>query len=108
MAAAGAAAAVLHGGDAWRIPLKPTPAQEPQMVKGRFLRGANAIVYALSKAVALDEPKADDRGSLLAGMEGRILAMSSLRAVDTSRGSEGQQSGAASQGRKPERRPQQP
>ncbi len=65
-------------------------------------------LYALSKAVALDEPKADDRGSLLAGMEGRILAMSSLRAVDTSRGSEGQQSGAASQGRKPERRPQQP
>ena len=31
------------GANAWRIPLKPTPAKEPQMVKGRFLRGAIAI-----------------------------------------------------------------
>lgn len=29
--------------NAWRIPLHPVPAKEPQMVKGRFLRGAIAI-----------------------------------------------------------------
>ena len=31
------------GDNAWRIPLHPVPAKEPQMVKGRFLRGAIAI-----------------------------------------------------------------
>jgi hypothetical protein len=62
----------------------------------------------LSEAVALDDPKAVDRETLLAAMKGRILATSSLRVVYTSRGSEPQQPGAASQGRKPERRPQQP
>ncbi len=31
------------GDNAWRIPLTPTPARQPQMVKGHFLRGAIAI-----------------------------------------------------------------
>jgi phosphatidylethanolamine-binding protein (PEBP) family uncharacterized protein len=29
--------------NAWRIPLKPVPAKEPAMIKGRFLRGAIAL-----------------------------------------------------------------
>lgn len=31
------------GTNAWRIPLFPVPAAEPQMIKGRFLRGAIAL-----------------------------------------------------------------
>ncbi len=31
------------GDNAWRIPLKPVPAKEPAMIKGRFLRGAIAL-----------------------------------------------------------------
>lgn len=31
------------GENAWRIPLKPVPAKEPAMIKGRFLRGAIAL-----------------------------------------------------------------
>lgn len=31
------------GANAWRIPLKPVPAKEPAMIKGRFLRGAIAL-----------------------------------------------------------------
>jgi phosphatidylethanolamine-binding protein (PEBP) family uncharacterized protein len=31
------------GENAWRIPLNPTPAREPAMIKGRFLRGAIAL-----------------------------------------------------------------
>jgi hypothetical protein len=29
--------------NSWRIPLKPVPAKEPAMIKGRFLRGAIAL-----------------------------------------------------------------
>lgn len=29
--------------NAWRLPLKPVPAKEPAMIKGRFLRGAIAL-----------------------------------------------------------------
>lgn len=45
------------------------------------------------EAVVLDDPKAVDRESLLAAMEGRIVAMSSLRVVYTSSGSVAQQPG---------------
>ncbi|MES2505383.1 MAG: YHYH protein [Verrucomicrobiota bacterium] len=31
------------GSNAWRIPLHPVPAQEPALIKGRFLRGAIAL-----------------------------------------------------------------
>lgn len=31
------------GDNAWRLPLKPVPAKEPAMIKGRFLRGAIAL-----------------------------------------------------------------
>jgi phosphatidylethanolamine-binding protein (PEBP) family uncharacterized protein len=31
------------GDNAWRIPIKPKPAAEPAMIKGRFLRGAIAL-----------------------------------------------------------------
>jgi len=31
------------GDNAWRIPLKPVPAAQPAMIKGRFLRGAIAL-----------------------------------------------------------------
>jgi hypothetical protein len=31
------------GDNAWRIPLKPVPAAQPTMIKGRFLRGAIAL-----------------------------------------------------------------
>jgi len=31
------------GDNAWRVPLKPVPAEEPAMIEGRFLRGAIAI-----------------------------------------------------------------
>ena len=31
------------GANAWRLPLSPVPATEPQSIKGRFLRGAIAI-----------------------------------------------------------------
>jgi len=31
------------GDNAWRIPLKPVPAKQPAMIKGRFLRGAIAL-----------------------------------------------------------------
>jgi phosphatidylethanolamine-binding protein (PEBP) family uncharacterized protein len=75
--------------------------------KGPGLKTYTITLYALAEAVALDDPKAVDRESLLAAMEGRILATSSLRVVYTSRGSESQQPGAAGPGRKPERRPQQ-
>jgi hypothetical protein len=45
------------------------------------------------EAVALNDPKAVDRESLLAAMEGRMLAMSSLGVVYTSSGSEARQPG---------------
>ncbi|MCB1211780.1 MAG: YHYH protein, partial [Verrucomicrobiales bacterium] len=31
------------GDNAWRIPLKPVPAKQPALIKGRFLRGAIAL-----------------------------------------------------------------
>lgn len=31
------------GDNAWRVPLKPVPSDEPAMIKGRFLRGAIAL-----------------------------------------------------------------
>lgn len=32
-----------HAANAWRLPLKPVPAREPQTIRDRFLRGAIAI-----------------------------------------------------------------
>jgi len=46
--------------NAWRIPLKPTPAKEPTLIKGRFLRGAIALAV---NGVPIFNPQ-NNRGEL--------------------------------------------
>ena len=58
------------------------------------------------EAVVLDDPIAGDRESLLAAIEGRIVAMSSLCGSTRAAGARRSSQVAASRGRKPERHPQ--